>query len=202
MLAHSLAVVRAVRPDLPIFARAVVEAICLTEGPIGSAQEVARHLGLANRFQLARLLKHEGLPPLHRLAEWATLESWVLTAERDGVSLCHIAFRSKRHPSACYRLVKELIGLGAERVLEPVAALRLSVQGRQCAIEEWTRRTFSASRTLKWISRAPVTRTKSATFSALIPPPGITSIRCFACATRLRICAAPWGAVAAPPDVS
>ena len=116
MLAHSLAVVRAVRPDLPIFARAVVEAICLTEGPIGSAQEVARHLGLANRFQLARLLKHEGLPPLHRLAEWATLESWVLTAERDGVSLCHIAFRSKRHPSACYRLVKELTGLGWEEV--------------------------------------------------------------------------------------
>jgi hypothetical protein len=44
------------------------------------------------------------------------LESWVTTAERDGVSLCHIAIRSKRHPSACYRLVKGLTGLGWEEV--------------------------------------------------------------------------------------
>ena len=116
MLAHSLAVVRCLRPDIPLLPRAVVEAVLLSEGTIGSADEVARRLGLRNRFQLARLLKHHGLPPLHRLAEWATLESWVLSAERDGVSLCHIAFRTKRHPSACYRLVKEITGLGWEEV--------------------------------------------------------------------------------------
>ena len=116
MLAYSLAVVRCLRPDMPLFARAVVEAIMLTEGPIGSADEVAQRLGLSSRFKLARLLRQEGLPPLHRLAEWASLESWVTTAERDGVSLCHIAIRSKRHPSACYRLVKEMTGLGWEEV--------------------------------------------------------------------------------------
>jgi hypothetical protein len=77
---------------------------------------VARRLGLSNRFQLARLLKREGLPPLHRLAEWATLESWVTAAERDGVSLSNIAFRAKKHASACYRLVKEITGLGWEDV--------------------------------------------------------------------------------------
>jgi hypothetical protein len=116
MLSHSLAVVRSLHPEMTPLARAVVEAVFLSEGAIGSAQEVARHLGLTSRFQLARLLKHEGLPPLHRLAEWATLESWVIAAERDGVSLCHIAFHAKRHPSACYRLVKELTGLGWEEV--------------------------------------------------------------------------------------
>ena len=116
MLAYSLAVVRCLRPDLRPFARAVVEAIMLTEGPIGSADEVAQRLGLPSRFKLARLLRQEGLPPLHRLAAWAALESWVTTAERDGVSLCHLAVRSKRHPSACYRLVKELTGLGWEEV--------------------------------------------------------------------------------------
>jgi len=116
MLAHSLAVVRCLRPDMPLLPRAVVEAILLSEGPIGSADEVARRLGLPNRFRLARLLKQQGLPPLHRLAEWATLESWTLAAERGGVSLCHIAFHAKRHPSACYRLVKELTGLGWEEV--------------------------------------------------------------------------------------
>jgi hypothetical protein len=116
MLAHSLAVVRAQRPDMGPLPRAVVEAVFLAGGPIGSATAVARRLGLPNRFKLARLLKQAGLPPLHRLAEWATLESWVLAAERDGVSLSHIAVHGKRHPSACYRLVKKLTGMGWEEV--------------------------------------------------------------------------------------
>ncbi|HWC73279.1 MAG TPA: hypothetical protein VG454_05010 [Gemmatimonadales bacterium] len=116
MLTHSLAIIRTLRPNLPLLASAVVEAIMLTEGAIGSADQVARRLGLPNRFKLARLLKQSGLPPLHRLAEWATLESWVTAAERDNLSLCHIAFRAKRHPSACYRLVKEITGRGWEEV--------------------------------------------------------------------------------------
>lgn len=102
---------------MSLFPRAIVEAICLSEGPIGPADQVARQLGLRSRFKLARLLKQEGLPPLHRLAEWATVLSWVVTAERDGVSLCWIAFRCRRHPSACYRLVKEVTGLRWEVVL-------------------------------------------------------------------------------------
>jgi hypothetical protein len=101
---------------MTLLASAVVEAVFLAEGSIGSADDVARRLGLHNRFKLARVLKQSGLPPLHRLAEWATLESWVSAAERDGVSLCHIAFRAKKHPSACYRLVKEITGLGWEQV--------------------------------------------------------------------------------------
>ncbi len=65
--------------------RAIVEAVLLSEGSIGSAQTVARELGLANRFKLARILKAAGLPPLHRLAEWATLEAWLRMAERESV---------------------------------------------------------------------------------------------------------------------
>lgn len=101
---------------MPLMPRAIVEAIFLSEGSIGNANEVARQLGLPNRFTLARLLKAQGLPPLHRLAEWAMVESWVLAAERRGVSLCHIAFRCRRHPSACYRLVREVTGLSWEQV--------------------------------------------------------------------------------------
>jgi hypothetical protein len=92
-------------------ARALVEAVFLSEGSIGSAHDVAQRLGLASRFQLARLLKREGLPPLHRMAEWATVLSWVIAAEQTGVSLCCMAIRSRRHPSACYRLVREVTGL-------------------------------------------------------------------------------------------
>jgi len=111
MLDNSLVTIRALRPAMPLLPRIIVEAVLLTEGSIGSTREVARQLGLPNRFKLARMLKQAGLPPLHRLAEWATLESWLRKAEEEGVSLCHLAFRSHRHPSACYRLVKELTGL-------------------------------------------------------------------------------------------
>jgi hypothetical protein len=58
----------------------------------------------------------EGLPPLHRLAEWITVLSWVATAERSHTSLCWMAFRSRRHPSACYRLVKRVTGRRWEEV--------------------------------------------------------------------------------------
>jgi len=105
MLGMPLSAIRATRPAMTLYPRAVIEAVLLSEGPIGTAQAVARELGLPNRFKLARLLKREGLPPLHRLAGWATVLSWVISAERKGVSLCWIAFRSRRHPSACYRLV-------------------------------------------------------------------------------------------------
>lgn len=111
MLTHALSAILTARPSLPFVPRTVVEAVLLSEGSIGSADAVARGLGLRNRFMLARLLKREGLPPLHRLAEWATVLSWVLSAERRGVSLCQIAFHSRRHPSACYRLIEEVAGL-------------------------------------------------------------------------------------------
>jgi hypothetical protein len=106
-----IATILAGHPLMTLRARAVVEAVFLSEGSIGSAHAVARRLGLANRFQFARLLKCAGLPPLHRLAEWATVLSWVVVAEQTGVSLCCMAFRSRRHPSACYRLVKRVTGL-------------------------------------------------------------------------------------------
>lgn len=116
MLAQSLTMVRSTLPTMTPLARAIVEAVLLSEGSIGSAEQVASHLGLSNRFKVARLLKREGLPPLHRLAEWAMVESWVLKAEREEVSLCYLAFRSRKHPSACYRLVKRITGARWEDV--------------------------------------------------------------------------------------
>jgi hypothetical protein len=111
MLAESLAAIRVIRPGMTFYPRAIVEAVLLSEGSIGSARFVAHLLGFRNRFQLTRLLKREGLPPLHRLAAWATILSWVRAAEGDGACLFRLAFRSHRHPAACYRLVKEVTGL-------------------------------------------------------------------------------------------
>jgi hypothetical protein len=116
MLSRLLSAIHSVRPHLTLQTSAVVDAIVLSQGPIGTAQAVARELGLPNRFRLARLLETQGLPPLHRLAEWITVLAWVVTAERRRVSLCWLAFRSRRHPSACYRLVKRVTGLRWEEV--------------------------------------------------------------------------------------
>lgn len=115
-LDHAFVAIRTARPGLTVRARAVVEAILLSKGPIGTAEHVAHALGLKNRFRLARFLHNEGLPPLHRLAEWLTILSWVSWAQREGVSLCWMAFHMHRHPSACYRLVKQVTGLGWEEL--------------------------------------------------------------------------------------
>src|SRR5882672_683751 len=97
MLASCLSAIHTARPSLTTLPRAIVDAVALAEGPIGTATAVARRLGL-DRFRLARLLQREGVPPLHRL------------------SLCWIAFHTHRHPSACYRLVKEVTGLSWSEV--------------------------------------------------------------------------------------
>src|SRR5262245_47687907 len=126
MLERVLIAVRSARPRMTLRARAVIEAVVLSKGSIGTAQSVARALGLTNRFQLARLLEREGLPPLHRMREWITVLNWLQWAERQQVSLCWIAFRSHRHPSACYRLVKQVTGLGWETLLGRGSAWALS----------------------------------------------------------------------------
>jgi len=122
--------VHAFRPDLSLRTRAVVEAVLLCGGPIGSAQCVAPHLGLRNRFELARLLKREGLPPLHDLAAWASVLAWLDRAECTGSSLCELAFRARKDPATCYRTVKRVTGrrwvelrqLGSRWVIEQFVA--------------------------------------------------------------------------------
>ena len=103
--------VHASRPDLSLRSRAVVEAVFLSGGSIGTAKQVAPHLGLHNRFELARFLKREGLPPLHDLAAWASVLAWVDRSERTGCSLCELAFGARRDPAVCYRTVKRITGL-------------------------------------------------------------------------------------------
>ena len=116
MLARPLSVIRAAHPGLSTNARAIVEALCLAEGSIGSSTRVAQALGLRNRFELGRMLVREGLPTLHCMTKWLTVLSWVETAERERVSLCKIAFRVGRYPGTCYRMVKEVTGQSWQEV--------------------------------------------------------------------------------------
>jgi hypothetical protein len=173
MLANPLSAIRAARPALSLFPRAIVEAICLVEGTIGSADRVAQRLGLRNRFELARLLRREGLPPLHRIAGWATVLSWVVAAERDGVSLCRMAFRTRRFPGACYRMVKEVTGLYWEEVRE---------QGSGWVEREFLRE-LQATRVPSEASPTAPTASASGT---LAPPPPVSDRRALPSADRSR----------------
>lgn len=116
MLTQPLRALQTTRPRLSVAARALIEALCLAEGPLGPSDHVARALGMRNRFALARLLAREGLPSLHRLTTWVTLISWVVKAERDGTALCEIALHAGRYPGACYRQVRYVTGLSWEDV--------------------------------------------------------------------------------------
>jgi hypothetical protein len=100
-----------VLPHLSVRAQAIVDALLLTGGNLGTAKELAPHVGEASRFALARLLKREGLPPLHCLAAWARVLTWLDSAERSDCSLCELAFRCKKDPAVCYRTVKRITGL-------------------------------------------------------------------------------------------
>ena len=98
-------------PHLSVRAQAILDALLLSGGRLGTARELAPQIGEPNRFALARLLRREGLPPLHSLAAWMRVLTWVERAEESGSSLCELAFRCKTDPAVCYRTVKRVTGL-------------------------------------------------------------------------------------------
>ena len=89
----------------------MLDAVYLARGTIGSTAAVARRLGLANRFALARMMRRDGLPGLRELSAWVGLLGWVAVAERSGMSLFVIAGRWHKAPALCYRIAKRLTGL-------------------------------------------------------------------------------------------
>jgi hypothetical protein len=97
-------------PPLSPAAGAILDALLLTGGSIGSAAAVAHRLGLS-RFALARMLARQGLPGLRELAGWISVLEWINQAERSRVPLFVFATRTRRSPAVCYRTVKRLTGL-------------------------------------------------------------------------------------------
>ncbi len=103
-------------PWLSFPSRALIDALLLSGGSLGSSHWVATHLGLRNRSRVAAMLEADGLPPLHRLRGWITVLRWVWTWEREGASLCRSALRAGKEPAACYRLVQRITGTSWRRV--------------------------------------------------------------------------------------
>jgi len=92
-------------PRLSRSGRAVVGALGCFNGKPQSPSHVAALVGLRTRFQLARALRREGLPPFEELAAWTRVLYWLQEAERTGASLFHLAQHAGIDPAVAYRLV-------------------------------------------------------------------------------------------------
>jgi len=134
---HQLApLIHSALPHLPFRARALIDALLLSRGSVGTAHQVAGRLGFQNRFCLARWLAREGLPPLHRLSGWITVLHWTWALEREGVSLPRAALRAGREPPACYRLVRRVTGAPWAQVRQAGAEWVLARFLELCAVSD------------------------------------------------------------------
>ena len=73
-------------------------------------KELAQWLGFHDRYQLARALRREGLPPLEVICGWTRMLYWILEAETSGLSLRELAEREHVDPAVAYRLVRRITG--------------------------------------------------------------------------------------------
>ncbi len=102
---------RTALPELSPRSRAVVATLGCFNGDVPPAADVATLLGLRSRYQLARALRREGLPPFEELAGWARVLYWLFQAERTGASLHCLARRARLDAATAYRLVRRVTRL-------------------------------------------------------------------------------------------
>ncbi|HMJ58255.1 MAG TPA: YncE family protein [Gemmatimonadales bacterium] len=115
-------------PELSSASRAVVNTLACLNGNALSARDMAEWVGLRDRYQLARALRRDGLPPLEQLAGWSRVLYWISESESSGASLRQLAQRDHVDPAVAYRLVHRVMGLPwseAQRAGLSVAVLRL-----------------------------------------------------------------------------
>ena len=101
----------AVLPWLSTRGRAVINTIASFGVRAPPAERLATILGLENRFQLARLLRREGLPAVGELADWASLLHLLLEYESSGKALVPLARHAGIEPATCYRRYQRMLGV-------------------------------------------------------------------------------------------
>lgn len=92
-------------PGLSADGRAVISALGCFNGETRSPTLVATLVGMRSRYQLARALRRDGLPPLAELAAWTRVLYWVNEAECSGASLLQLARQDHLDATVAYRLV-------------------------------------------------------------------------------------------------
>src|SRR5438270_8280739 len=102
--------VQSALPGLSPDSRAVVRVLGCCNGQL-TPTSVAQWLGLRTRYQVARLLRRDGLPPFEDLAAWTRVLYWLRQSESTGASLLQLVRRDGLDPSGAYRLVHRVTGL-------------------------------------------------------------------------------------------
>lgn len=119
--------------ELSPTSRAVVSTLGCRNGLAPSAGDVASWVGLRDRYQLARALHRDGLPPFGQLARWTRVLYWMLEAESNHRALLDVARREHVDPAVAYRLVRRVTGLRwsqARKIGLPGLLSRLSTHHR------------------------------------------------------------------------
>lgn len=97
-------------PNLSENGRAFLSVLGCFNGHPPCSRELAQWLGFHDRYQLARALRREGLPPLEVIGGWARTLYWMSEAECSGKSLHELAERERVDPAIAYRLVRRITG--------------------------------------------------------------------------------------------
>jgi len=97
-------------PHLSENGRAMLNALGCLNGRPPASNELALWLGFHDRYQFARAMRREGLPPLETLSGWARTLYWLLQSEASGATLRALAERDKMDPAVAYRLIRRVTG--------------------------------------------------------------------------------------------
>jgi len=97
-------------PHLSDKGRAVLSALGCVNGRAPGSAELAAWLGFHDRYQFARAMRREGLPPLETLGGWTRTLYWLLESETSGATLRELAERDHLDPAVAYRLVRRVTG--------------------------------------------------------------------------------------------
>jgi DNA-binding beta-propeller fold protein YncE len=119
-------------PHLSYKGRAVLSALGCVNGRAPGSAELAAWLGFHDRYQFARAMRREGLPPLETLGGWARTLYWLLESESSGVTLRELAERDHLDPAIAYRLVRRVTGLRWSEIRREGLALTLLHFRDQC----------------------------------------------------------------------
>jgi DNA-binding beta-propeller fold protein YncE len=119
-------------PHLSFKGRAVLSALGCVNGRAPRSAELAAWLGFHDRYQFARAMRREGLPPLETLGGWARTLYWLLASETSGTTLRELAERDKVDPAVAYRLVRRVTGRRWSQIRREGLALALLHFRDQC----------------------------------------------------------------------
>lgn len=97
-------------PHVSVRGRALLSALGCVNGHPTSTSDLAQWLGFDDRYQLARALRREGLPPMETLGGWTRTLYWIIESQASGATLRQLARREHVDPAVAYRLVRRITG--------------------------------------------------------------------------------------------